>query len=68
MCGICGIIRSNREVLTEEIESMKNVLVHRGPDDEGSFFPTVKLPGGTVNVGLGHRRADAIMQENSGQF
>jgi len=55
-------------VLTEEIESMKNVLVHRGPDDEGSFFPTVKLPGGTVNVGLGHRRADAIMQENSGQF
>ncbi len=60
MCGICGIIRSNREVLTEEIESMKNVLVHRGPDDEGAFFSAVKLPDRTVNIGLGHRRLSII--------
>src|SRR2546422_530006 len=39
MCGICGILdlRGNN-VSAEELKAMSNVLRHRGPDDQGSFF------------------------------
>jgi asparagine synthase (glutamine-hydrolysing) len=35
MCGICGIINSNRPIETDQLLSMTRVLRHRGPDDEG---------------------------------
>jgi len=60
MCGICGIIRNNEQVLSEEIEAMKSMLVHRGPDDEGTFLSTAKLPYKTTYIGLGHRRLSII--------
>ena len=43
MCGIVGLVESNRArpVLREDVERMVRTLSHRGPDDEGQ----VVLPG-----------------------
>src|SRR5215469_5877443 len=48
MCGICGFNWADAQL----IERMKNTLVHRGPDDEGSYI----APG----ISLGHRRLSIV--------
>ena len=60
MCGIVGIVESDltRPVLPEELGRMVQMLVHRGPDDEGH----ITRPG----VGLGMRRL-AIIDVATGQ-
>lgn len=60
MCGICGILRHEKPVLSEEIERMKDVLKHRGPDDEGLYLTKVERPDKTTYLGLGHRRLSII--------
>ncbi len=54
MCGICGYIHFDRTkaVREEVVEAMADTLVHRGPDDSGTFVKG--------NVGLGHRRLSII--------
>jgi len=53
MCGIVAIFRRDGAPVSEgEILTMRESLVHRGPDDAGIF-----LDGG---VGLGHRRLKII--------
>lgn len=54
MCGICGIIHSNKDnrVNKNILEKMKEVMIHWGPDEEGTH-----LDG---NVGLGFRRLSII--------
>ena len=53
MCGIAGIIgRPGEDVGAASIHQMCDAIVHRGPDDEGSF---VQGP-----VGLGMRRLSII--------
>jgi asparagine synthase (glutamine-hydrolysing) len=54
MCGIAGIVSSDRAERIEEItvHRMCQAIVHRGPDDEGIFT--------THNVGLGMRRLSII--------
>ena len=53
MCGICGIYnKSGKPVRNEEIEKMKDVMVHRGPDEEGICLDK--------HVGLGFRRLKII--------
>lgn len=55
MCGINGIAfssRSGRTVSRSLIEAMRDVITHRGPDDEGLFIDR--------NVGLGHRRLSIV--------
>ena len=54
MCGICGIVYSDpeRAVSEQQIVAMRDVLVHRGPDDAGVFLEGP--------VGLGHRRLSII--------
>ncbi|MDZ7334022.1 MAG: asparagine synthase (glutamine-hydrolyzing) [candidate division KSB1 bacterium] len=54
MCGICGMIWSdpNRSVDQMVIQKMCDVIVHRGPDEEGNYV--------TGNVGLGMRRLSII--------
>ena len=55
MCGICGIAlssRSERRLERHVLERMRDVLVHRGPDDRGLF-----LDG---NIGMGHRRLSIV--------
>src|SRR5918992_1283241 len=55
MCGINGIAfssRSGRTVSRSQLEAMRDVVRHRGPDDEGLFVDE--------NVGLGHRRLSIV--------
>jgi asparagine synthase (glutamine-hydrolysing) len=49
MCGICGIVhKKNQPVPFETIKRMNDLIVHRGPDDEGFYI--------NENIALGHRR------------
>ncbi len=43
MCGICGFTGEPDKAI---LERMKNTLIHRGPDEEGSYF------GDGVNLGI----------------
>ena len=55
MCGINGIAfsrQSGRQVDADLLQRMRDVLTHRGPDDEGLFIDE--------NVGLGHRRLSIV--------
>src|SRR6476660_7170447 len=55
MCGINGIAfssRSRRRVDAAALKAMRDVITHRGPDDEGIFIDR--------NVGLGHRRLSIV--------
>lgn len=60
MCGICGIvdIAGKRPIDRAQLQAMNDLLVHRGPDGEGTFV--------TPGVGLGHRRL-AIIDIAGGQ-
>jgi len=60
VCGIAGIVRWTEEpVLEHEIRSMCDLMIHRGPDDQGVY-----LSGG---VGLGMRRLSIIGLESGNQ-
>lgn len=55
MCGINGIAfspHSRREVSSDVLTRMRDILHHRGPDDGGIFVDK--------NVGLGHRRLSIV--------
>ncbi|NLA25323.1 MAG: asparagine synthase (glutamine-hydrolyzing), partial [Bacteroidales bacterium] len=53
MCGIVGFYSKNDKFVSkEELSSMTESLVHRGPDASGMYF--------TPTVGLGHRRLSII--------
>ena len=55
MCGINGIALSSRSqgiVSRDVLEKMRDIIRHRGPDDEGIFID--------ANVGLGHRRLSIV--------
>lgn len=53
MCGIAGIIKFNGEpVRVDELLSMTDAMIHRGPDDDGFFH--------TGAVGIGMRRLSII--------
>ena len=55
MCGICGFNWTDEQL----IERMKDTLVHRGPDAEGSYV----APG----ISLGHRRLSIVDLSASGR-
>src|SRR5215471_10788405 len=55
MCGINGIAFSNKSgrfVSQAVLEAMRDIITHRGPDEEGIFIDR--------NVGLGHRRLSIV--------
>src|SRR5262245_3107172 len=55
MCGINGIAfssKSGRTIDRSVLERMRDVLTHRGPDDEGIFIDN--------NIGFGHRRLSIV--------
>ena len=53
MCGISGIINKNKSRVSEQdIREMNDLIVHRGPDDEGYYFGE--------NFAFGHRRLSII--------
>lgn len=51
MCGICGYISKIR-IKDEDLVAMRDMMIHRGPDDAG--IETVTMKG--YNIGLAHRR------------
>src|SRR6266480_3669272 len=60
MCGIAGILSlDGRPVAAEEMRTMCDAMVHRGPDDHGILI--------RPNVGLGMRRLSIIDLENGQQ-
>jgi asparagine synthase (glutamine-hydrolysing) len=60
MCGIAGKLNWNSPVGTEVVARMCDMMVHRGPDDQG----IVSLG----NITLGHRRLSIIdLSENARQ-
>ncbi len=61
MCGICGIFNFGKNSPVEEtqIKKMCNVMIHRGPDDEGIFIEK--------NIGIGMRRLSIIDLETGHQ-
>ena len=55
MCGICGIaipVNTNREVNQDVLTRMRDVIVHRGPDDAGLYVRR--------NIGIAHRRLSIV--------
>ena len=53
MCGICGVIYFNGEQADKKVvEAMRDCLIHRGPDDSGTYVDGC--------VGFGHRRLSII--------
>ena len=54
MCGICGVYRFAKDapVSKDDLEAMKNMIRHRGPNQEGSYLEPY--------LGLGHRRLSII--------
>lgn len=52
MCGIAGFFRTDGAADRGQLAAMRDVLVHRGPDDAGEF-----IEGG---LALGHRRLSII--------
>ena len=62
MCGINGIAyspTSRRQVDEKRLIAMRDVLIHRGPDDSGVFVDG--------NIGLGHRRLSIVDVEHGAQ-
>ena len=61
MCGIVGIVnlKHNRRVPIELIRDMADTMIHRGPDDSGTFVDD--------RLALGHRRLTVIDLSESGR-
>lgn len=55
MCGLVGILGGSFEENLHHIEIMKDAIIHRGPDGDGTYVDSAKLP-----VFLGHRRLAII--------
>ena len=55
MCGICGFNWTDEQL----IERMKDTLVHRGPDDQGSYVAD--------GISLGHRRLSIVDLSEAGR-
>src|SRR5256885_12105893 len=57
MCGINGIVlssRSERSINVAVLERMRDVITHRGPDDQGIFVDARR------EIGFGHRRLSIV--------
>ncbi len=53
MCGISGIISlENNSINKKEIKAINDLVIHRGPDDEGYFYSN--------NFAFGHRRLSIL--------
>ncbi len=60
MCGIVGIVRfEDKPIKKDELQTMMQVIKHRGPDDEGVFIDG--------HVGLGHVRLSILDLSSAGK-
>lgn len=60
MCGIVGFLTSNPSKIPElkVLREMRDILIHRGPDDEGEYIQSLDEKG--LFLFLGHRRLSII--------
>lgn len=59
MCGICGVLTLDKQIVQEEpIKKMMLLMKHRGPDDDGVFVEE--------NIGLGFVRLSVIDLSSAG--
>lgn len=61
MCGISGVIGSNKKISKEILQKMTGAIAHRGPDGDGHWINKAG------NVGLGHRRLSIIDLSDDGR-
>jgi asparagine synthase (glutamine-hydrolysing) len=65
MCGIAGLLDTRRtagvDALHGRARDMASTLIHRGPDDAGTWVDA------EVGVGLGHRRLEVVGRGAQGQ-
>jgi len=70
MCGICGIVDFSGDSVQEDIlRKMCQMMIHRGPDDEGVYINhqlQATSHQSKPSVGLGHRRLSIIDLSVSG--
>jgi asparagine synthase (glutamine-hydrolysing) len=61
MCGICGILNFDKNLTIDEqlLLSMRDLMVHRGPDDAGIYL--------NGNIGMAHRRLSIIDRSGGAQ-
>ncbi|MFK7821902.1 MAG: asparagine synthase (glutamine-hydrolyzing) [Planctomycetaceae bacterium] len=66
MCGLTGAawLTASRGVSPDELERMTNVIAHRGPDDQQTWFSEQNKQ---TTAALGHRRLSIIDLDNSQQ-
>jgi asparagine synthase (glutamine-hydrolysing) len=63
MCGILGVLsREGEQLASEQLERMRDTMVHRGPDDHGLWL---RDPG--RDVGLAHRRLAIVDLSEAGR-
>ena len=56
MCGINGLIIKSNPSLKSNIKTMNNLIIHRGPDDEGTYTEE----NNNYSIALGMRRLSII--------
>ena len=59
MCGINGILSKGnfkKETIEEKLSSMNNAIIHRGPDEEGSYIDNLN----EFSLGMAMRRLSII--------
>ena len=61
MCGIAGVLSFNEPVDLAHLKNMTDILIHRGPDDEGHWLNDDK------SIGLGHRRLSILDLSDAGK-
>ena len=60
MCGVCGIVGPAARAAVEDLEAMTRELVHRGPDDAGTWSARFEVASGEYTVALGHTRLSIL--------
>lgn len=60
MCGITGIVSNNKRIEARHLTRLKNLLAHRGPDDQGMWINADQT------AGLAHTRLSIIDLTPSG--
>jgi len=61
MCGIVGILSTNKKIEVDIVKKMRDSMTHRGPDDDGLYLAKDGL------VALGHRRLSIIDLSSRGK-
>lgn len=61
MCGIVGILSTNKKIEADIVKKMRDSMTHRGPDDDGLYLAK------DGSVALGHRRLSIIDLSSRGK-